>query len=66
MIIKIINDIIEYNDLISILLIFEIFLRIINNDIFTLFIIKKIKIIKIIINEIIKLHVKRQINNILY
>ena len=55
MIIKIVNDTIEYNNLVSTLLVFETYSRIINNDASNLFIIKKVKIIKITINEIIKL-----------
>ena len=60
MIIKTVNDTIEYNNLVSILLIFETYLRIINNDASNLFIIKRVKIIKIAINEIVKLYVKKQ------
>ena len=58
MIIKIINDTIEYNNLVSILLVFETYPHIINDDTSNLFIIEKIKVIKITMNEIIKLHVK--------
>ena len=58
-IIKLINDIIKYNDLILILLIFEIFFYIINDDISTLSIIERAKVINIIIIKIIKLHAKR-------
>ena len=59
MIIKIVNDTIEYNNLVSTLLIFETYPRIINNNAFNLFIIKKIKIIKITMNKVIKIHAKR-------
>ena len=59
MIIKIVNDTIEYNNLVFTLLIFETYFRIINDDASSLFIIKKIKIIKITINEIIKLYIKK-------
>ena len=66
MIIKIVNDTIEYNNLVFILLIFGTYSRIINNDILSLFIIKRVKVIKITINEIIKLYIKKQTNNVLY
>ena len=66
MIVKVVNDTAEYNNLVSVLLIFETYPRIINNDTSNLFIIKKVKIIKITINEVVKLYVKKQINNILY
>ena len=59
MIIKIVNDTIEYNDLVSTLLVFETYSRIINDDAFNLFIIERKKIIKIIMNEIIKLYIKK-------
>ena len=59
MIIKTVNDTVEYNNLVSILLVFETYSHIINDDIFSLFIIKKNKIIKITINEIVKLHIKK-------
>ena len=65
-IIKTVNDTIEYNNLVFTLLIFETYSRIINNDISNLFIIEKVKIINIIMNEIVKLHIKKQINNVLY
>ena len=66
MIIKIINDTIEYNNPIFILLIFETYLHIINDDVLNLFIIKRVKIIKITMNEIIKLHIKRQTIDVLH
>ena len=66
MIVKIVNDTIEYNNLVFTLLIFEIYFRIINDDVSSLFIIERVKIIKITINEIIKSHIKKQINNVLY
>ena len=59
MIIKVINDTVEYNNLVFILLVFETYFRIINDDALNLFIIKKVKIIKIAINEIIKLYIKK-------
>ena len=59
MTIKAINDIVEYNNLVPILLVFEIFSRIINDDIFTLSTTKKIKAINIVIIEVIKLYAKR-------
>ena len=59
MIIKIVNDTIEYNDLVFTLLVFEIYPRIINDDVFNLFIIEKNKIIKIIMNEIVNLYIKK-------
>ena len=64
--IKIVNDIIEYNNLVFTLLIFEKYLRIINNDILNLFIIEKVKVINITINKIIKLYAKRQTNFVLH
>ena len=66
MIVKIVNDTIEYNNLVFTLLVFEAYPRIINNDTSNLFIIEKAKVIKITINEIVKLHVKKQTNNVLY
>ena len=65
-IIKVVNDIIEYNDLVSTLLVFETYFRIINDDALSLFIIEKVKVIKIAMNEIVKLYVKRQTINVLY
>ena len=59
MIIKIVNDTIEYNNLVFILLVFETYSHIINNDASILFIIEKVKIIKITINEIVKFYIKR-------
>ena len=59
MIIKVVNDTIEYNDLVFTLLIFETYPRIINDDAFNLFIIEKTKVIKITMNEVAKIHVKR-------
>ena len=59
MIIKIINDTIEYNNLVSTLLVFETYFHIINNDVSSLFIIEKIKVIKITMNEVVKLYVKK-------
>ena len=66
MIIKVVNDTIEYNNLVFILLVFETYFRIINDDVSSLFIIEKVKIIKIAMNEIVKLHVKKQTNNVLH
>ena len=59
MIIKTVNDTVEYNNLVSTLLIFETYSRIINDDALSLFIIEKIKIIKIAMNEIIELYIKK-------
>ena len=59
MIIKVVNDTIEYNDLVFTLLIFETYFHIINDDALNLFIIKKVKIIKITMNEVIRLHIKK-------
>ena len=59
MAIKVVNDTAEYNNLVSTLLVFETYPRIINDDISSLFIIEKTKIIKIAMNEIIKLHIKK-------
>ena len=58
-IIKIINNIAKYDNLILILLVFDTFPRIINNNISTLFTIKRVKVINLIIIEIAKLYVKR-------
>ena len=66
MIIKVVNDTAEYNNLVSTLLIFETYSRIINDDTFNLFTIERAKTIKITMNEIIKIHTKRQTNNVLY
>ena len=66
MIIKIVNDTTEYNDLVFTLLVFETYFRIINNDISSLFIIERAKVIKITINEVVKLYVVRQTNDVLY
>ena len=66
MVIKAVNDTIEYNDLVSTLLIFGTYSRIINDDAFNLFIIERAKVIKIAINEVAKIHVRRQINDVLY
>ena len=65
-IIKIVNDTIEYNNLVSTLLVFETYFHIINDDASSLFIIEKVKIIKITMNEIVKLHVKKQTINVLH
>ena len=51
MTIKAINNIIRYNNLVSILLILKIFSRIINDDILTSFIIKRVKVINIVTNR---------------
>ena len=59
MIVKIVNDTVEYNNLVFTLLVFETYFRIINDDVSSLFIIEKIKIVKIAMNEIIKLHIKK-------
>ena len=66
MIVKVVNDTIEYNDLVFTLLIFETYFCIINDDVLSLFIIERVKIIKIAMNEIIKLYIKKQTNNALY
>ena len=66
MIVKAVNDTVEYNNLVFTLLIFETYSRIINNDVSNLFIIEKVKIIKIAINEIVKLYVKKQTIDVLY
>ena len=65
-IIKIVNDTTEYNNLVSTLLVFETYFHIINDDASSLFIIEKVKIIKITMNEIVKLHVKKQTINVLH
>ena len=59
MIIKVINDTIEYNDLVFTLLVFETYPRIINDDVSNLSITERAKAIKIIMNEVIKLHARR-------
>ena len=66
MTVKIVNDTTEYNDLVFTLLVFGTYFRIINNDASSLFIIERDKTIKIIINEVVKLHIRRQINNVLH
>ena len=66
MIIKIVNDTIEYNDLVFTLLVFETYSRIINDDALNLFIIEKIKVIKIAMNEVVKLHIKKQTIDVLH
>ena len=53
------NNTAKYNDLILILLVFDTFPRIINKDIFTLFIIKRVKAINLIISEVAKLYTER-------
>ena len=53
------NNIVEYNNLVLTLLVFNIFLRIINEDVLILFIIKRIKVINLAISEIIKLYAER-------
>ena len=58
-IVKIVNDTIEYNNLVFILLVFETYPRIINDNALSLFIIEKIKIIKIAMNEVVKLYIKK-------
>ena len=65
-IIKTVNDTAEYNNLVSTLLIFETYLHIINDNASNLFIIEKIKIIKITMNEVIRLYIKKQIINVLH
>ena len=66
MAVKAVNDTTEYNNLVSTLLIFGTYPRIINDDVFSLSIIKRAKVIKIAINEIVKIHTKRQTNNVLH
>ena len=59
MAIKAINDIVEYNNLILILLVFEIFSYIINDNILILSTIKRVKAINIVTIKVIKLYAKR-------
>ena len=59
MIIKTVNDTAEYNDLVSTLLVFGTYSRIINDDAFSLSIIERAKVIKIIMNEVAKIHARR-------
>ena len=66
MIIKAVNDTIEYNDLVLTLLVFGTYPHIINDDALSLSITEKTKIIKITMNEVVKLHTKRQTNDILH
>ena len=66
MTVKAVNDTAEYNNLVSTLLVFETYSRITNDDALSLFIIERIKVIKIVMNEIIKLHIKKQTINVLY
>ena len=66
MAVKVVNDTTEYNNLVFTLLVFETYPHIINDNALNLFIIKRDKIIKITINEVIKLHARKQINNVLH
>ena len=66
MIVKAVNDTIEYNNLVFILLIFETYSHITNDDVSSLFIIEKVKIIKITMNEVARLHVKKQTIDVLH
>ena len=66
MIIKVVNDTIEYNNLVFTLLVFEIYPHIINDDVFNLSIIERAKIIKITINKVVKIYARRQTNDVLY
>ena len=59
MTIKAINNIVEYNDLIPTLLVFDTFPRIINEDAPTLSTIERAKVINLAITEVAKLHTKR-------
>ena len=65
-IIKVVNDTVEYNNLVFTLLIFETYPRIINDDASNLFIIEKIKVIKIAMNEVVRLYIKKQTNDVLH
>ena len=66
MVVKAVNDTIEYNDLVFTLLVFEIYFHIINDDASSLSIIERSKVIKIIMNEVVKLYTRRQTNDISY
>ena len=66
MIVKVVNDTVEYNGLVFTLLVFETYLRIINDDASSLFIIEKVKVIKIAMNEVVKLYVKKQTIDVLH
>ena len=57
--IKAINNIAKYNNLVLTLLVFNIFSRIINKDIFILFTIKRAKVINLVITKIAKLYASR-------
>ena len=59
MIIKTVNDTTKYNDLVSTLLIFETYPRIINDDVSSLSITERAKVIKITINKVAKLYIRR-------
>ena len=65
MTVKVVNDTVEYNNLVSTLLVFEIYPHIINDNASSLSIIERTKTIKITMNEIVKLYARRQINDIL-
>ena len=57
--IKAINNIVEYNNLIFTLLVFDIFLRIISDNAFTLSIIERVKVINSAMIKVIKLYATR-------
>ena len=59
MIVKAINDIAGYNNIVLILLIFKTFFYITSNDVLTLSITKRIKAINIVITKVIKFYAKR-------
>ena len=66
MTIKAINDTTGYNDLVPTLLIFETYPRITNDDALSLSITERAKVIKITMNEVAKIHAKRQTNDVLH
>ena len=59
MAVKAINDTAEYNELVSTLLVFDIFPRITNDNAPILLIIKRVKVIDSAMTEVAKLHVSK-------
>ena len=66
MTVKAVNDTAGYNGLVPTLLIFGTYPRIINDDAPSLSTIERAKIIKITMNEVAKIHARRQTNDVLH
>jgi hypothetical protein len=64
MVVKTINDLVGLDSIILILLVFRAYLRIINNSLLSLIIIKRAKTIRKTSNKIRKFYAKRYINDI--